>query len=108
MKMSYQHCGSQRPRNANPGFAGLSLDMSVKTGAPAATSSLRNSRDEFGFAFALAAVGSLLFPSCTYIRVLPLGNVVTAIAARDWITAGVIGGLICVHAAPASLQRPIP
>src|SRR5919108_1242254 len=108
MKMSYQHCGSQRPRNANPGFAGLSLDMSVKTGAPVATSSLLKSRDEFGFDFALATVGSLLFPSCTYIRVVPLGNVVTAIAARDWITAGLIDGLICVHVAPASFERQIP
>src|SRR5438067_6587996 len=108
MKMSYQHCGSHRPRNAKPGFAGLSLDMSVKTGAPVATSSLRNRRDELGFDFAFATVGSLLFPSCTYIRVLPLASVVTAIAARDWITAALIEGLIWVHVAPASFERQMP
>ena len=71
MKMSYQHCGSQMPRNAKPGWAGSALDMSVKTGVPVATSSLRNRRDEF----------VPLLPSCTYIRVLPFGSVVTAIAA---------------------------
>src|SRR2546423_958423 len=93
-KMSYQHCGSHRPRNAKPGFAGLSLDISVNTGAPVATSSLRKRRDEFGFDFALSTLGLLLFPSWTYMRVLPFASVVTAIAARDWITAALIEGLI--------------
>src|SRR3954454_16879734 len=106
--MSYQHWGSQRPRNAKPGSAGFALDMSVKTGAPVATSSLRNRRDESGFAFAPMAFGLLLFPSCTYIRVLPLASVVTAIAARDWITAAFSDGLIWVHVPPASLERQMP
>src|SRR6266480_2131699 len=103
--MSYQHWGSQRPRNAKPGSAGLSLDMSVKTGAPVATSSLRKSLEEFGL---VTAPCGLLFPSWTYIRVLPFASVVTAIAARDWITAGLIEGLIWVHVAPASFERQMP
>src|SRR6266511_1595135 len=41
-------------------------------------------------------------------RVLPFVSVVTAIAARDWITAELIDGLICVHVAPASVERQIP
>src|SRR6476469_751958 len=98
MKMSYQHCGSQRPRNAQPGFAVLPLVMSVNTGAPVATSSLRKSLDEFWPAF----------PSWTYMRVLPFGSVVTAIAGRDWMTAELIDGLICVHVAPASFDRQTP
>src|SRR4051794_32310155 len=106
--MSYQHWGSQRPRNAKPGSAGSALDMSVKSGAPVATSSLRNRRDESGFAFAFRAFGLLLFPSCTYIRVLPSASVVTAIAARDWITLALIEGLIWVQVAPASFERQMP
>ena len=100
MKMSYQHCGSQMPRNAKPGWAGSALDMSVKTGVPVATSSLRNRRERVR--------APALLPSCTYIRVLPFGSVVTAIAALLWMTAELIDGLICVHVAPASFERQTP
>src|SRR5262245_32390582 len=103
--MSYQHCGSHRPRNAQPGLARSELDMSVKTGVPVATSSLRKSRDEFALVMAPCV---LLFPSCTYMRVGPVGSFVTAIAARDWMTAGLMDGLICVHVAPASFERQTP
>src|SRR6187397_1916778 len=41
-------------------------------------------------------------------RVLPFGSVVTAIAARDWMTALLIDALICVHVAPASVDRQTP
>src|SRR5262245_2616129 len=105
MKMSYQHCGSQSPRNAKPGCAGSAEDMSAKVGAPVETSLLRKSRDEL--AFALMPWG-LFMPSWTYIRVLPFGSVVTANAARSWMIEGSIAGLICVHVAPASLERQIP
>ena len=103
--MSYQHCGSQMPRNANPGSAGFSLDMSVNVGAPVATSSLRNRRDELGLVVWPCVFE---FPSCTYMRVLPFGSVVTSNAARLWIIAALIDGLICIHVAPASLERQIP
>src|ERR1700747_997605 len=103
--MSYQHCGSQRPRKAYPGSAGFALDISVKAGAPVATSSLRNKRDEFAV---VMAPWAFVFPSCTYIRVLPFGSVVTAIAARDWVMAALIDGLIWVHVAPASFERQMP
>src|SRR4029450_11951893 len=103
--MSYQHCGSQRPRNANPGSAGSLPDMSVKVGAPVETSSLRNNRDEFGLAL---WPWVLFMPSWTYIRVLPFGSVVTANAARFWMIEAFIGALICVQVAPASFERQIP
>src|SRR5262245_44268410 len=106
--MSYQHCGSQLPRNAKPGCAGSALDMSVKVGAPAATSSLRKSRDEFGFALDPWGGGVLFMPSWTYIRVLPFGSVVTANAARSWMIEAFIAGLICVQVAPSSLERQMP
>src|SRR5512132_3407287 len=103
--MSYQHCGSQMPRNAKPGCAGSLLDISVNVGVPLATSSLRKRRDEFAFA---VIPWVLLLPSWTYIRVVPFGSDVTAIAARLWMIAGLIDGLICVHVAPASFERQMP
>ena len=41
-------------------------------------------------------------------RVAPPASVVTAIAGRDWMIAGLIDGLICVHVAPASFERQTP
>src|SRR5512132_3467217 len=95
---SYQHCGSQIPRQAQPGSATFALDMSVNTGAPVATSSLRKSLDAFWPPL----------PSKTYIRVFPFGSVVTARFGRDWMTAALIDCLICVHVAPPSGERQTP
>jgi hypothetical protein len=39
---------------------------------------------------------------------LPFGSVVTAIAARDWMMAALIDGLIWVHVAPALFERQMP
>jgi hypothetical protein len=41
-------------------------------------------------------------------RVVPEPRLVTSIAARDWMTAGLIDGLICAQVAPASIERQIP
>ena len=70
---SYQHWpGAEVERTPSPGSPVLLLVRSVNTGAPVATSSLRNSLD----------VGAPLAPSSTYMRVFPFGSVVTAIVGR--------------------------
>ena len=86
------------PLYANPGCVTLGLVRLVNTGAPVATLSLRKSSDGFWPAL----------PSLTYIRVLPFGSRLTAIAARLWMIAALIDGLICVQVAPASLERQTP
>ena len=83
----------------SPALAVLVLVRSVKAGAPVATSSLRKSRERGR---------ARCCPRATYMRVLPFGSVVTAIAGRVWITAAFSDGLICVHVAPASFERQTP
>jgi hypothetical protein len=76
----------------------LALVKFVKTGVPPATSSLRNSWE----------IGVPVLPSCTYIRVLPLGSAATSKAGRVWNSAGFSDGLICAQVAPASVDRQMP
>ncbi len=98
MNWSYQHCGSQLLVVPQPGSATFVLVRPMNTGTPVRTLSLRNRREVF----------VPLFPSYTYMRVLPFGSVLTAIVARDWITAGFSEALICVQVAPPSLERQTP
>jgi hypothetical protein len=72
----------------------------VKTAAPAA-SSVRQKR-------ARLAPASDVFPSPTYIRVLPPGSLLSANSARSALLAGFRAGLICVHVAPLSSDRQMP
>ncbi len=49
-----------------------------------------------------------MLPSYTYMRVAPLGSLVTEIAARVWMHAAFSDGLICSQVAPASIDRQTP
>src|SRR5215472_5538417 len=71
---------------------------SVKAGIPVATSSLRKKR----------AAGDPTLPSPAYMRVLPLGNCVTANSARSVFCVGLSAIRICVQVFPPSLDRQIP
>src|SRR5262245_44429421 len=97
-KLSYVHWPVHRLLVAKPGSATFRLLRFVKTGAPVATSSLRNSRE----------VGVPVAPSCTYMRVLPFGSSVTASSGRMVLTLGSSDGLICSQAPPASVERHTP
>src|SRR5262245_8531346 len=99
--MSYQHCpvpgapGEHRLWNAQPVSATFELVRLMKVGAPVATSSLRDSREDCW----------PWLPSYTYMRVLPLASVTTSNAWRVGITVVLSGVLIWVQVAPASLER---
>ena len=88
----------QRLSHAQPGFAVLVLVRFVQAGAPVATSSLRSSRDR----------GAPCAPSYTYMRVFPLGSVVTPIVGRVVTLPALSDGLICVQVAPPSGERQTP
>jgi len=72
---------------------------SLQTGTPVATSSLRKTR--------LNCPPAPVWPSATYIRVLPF-FVVTAIHGSVVVIAELSDGLICVQIPPPSFDRQTP
>ena len=82
-------------------MAGLSLVSCVKTGTPVATLSLRKSR-------LYSDAGAPVWPSPTYMRVLPFGRRVTAMSGLVVAIAAFSDDLICVHVVPPSLERQTP
>src|SRR6266540_2485022 len=98
--LSYQHWPVQKLNVPQRVSAGSALVRSDQTGVPVATSSLRKTRLNWPPAF--------VWPSETYIRVLPLGSVVTAIHGSVVVIAEFSEGLICVHVAPPSFERQTP
>jgi hypothetical protein len=105
--LSYQHCPVHRLNDPHLGSVTSAEVRSVHTGEPVATSSLRKTRLNCTGPFG-GGTRAPVWPSLTYARVLPFGSVVTAIHGSVVVIAEFNDGLICVHVAPASVERQTP